>query len=213
MACPFTQNSITTIPEPDLVRRLMNDPRWREELINIHGIPDGVDYHLEVPLDGLPGNPKGDINVLLYRPGDPQDATAIQIKRIKVYHDAFTTGLPNKIGDFQKGVRQANLLAKLGFARIYLYVFIVVDSRSQNIDEFSFKGLSAELYSKINSEISPSSLDSRVGLIKFDFTQPMDYEPLTTGVYGGSIVRIAVSAEQPKKVTEWVAQVCSLRDT
>ena len=186
----------------------MGDPHWRERLINIRGIPDGVEHHLEIRLNGLPGNPEGDIDILLCRRHHPEDATAIQVKRIKVNHDSFATGQPTKLGDFQKGVRQANLLSKMGFAQIYLYVFIVVDSRSQNNGEYSYEGLSAELRSTIDNVISPSSLEDGVGLIKFDFTQPMDFVPLGVGAYGGSLIRLAVRTEQPKEVTEWVAQVC-----
>ena len=203
----FQNPSIGDIAESDLVRTLMGDPHWKGRLTHIHGVPDGVEHRLEVPLIGLPSDPKGDIDIMLTKPSQPEDATAIQVKRVKVGEDAFLTGQPNKLREFEKGIAQANLLAKIGFCRVYLYVLIVVDSRSQNIGKYSYAGLSQELGSTINSALSPRALAERVGFIKFDFTQPMDYPPLSTGAYGGNLVRLAQTTIQPSAVTAWVRAI------
>ena len=199
--------SIADIPEGKFAQFLFNNPYWKTNLTNIRGIPDLASNYLEIPFDGLPRQPKGDIDVLLVQSGVPQFATAIQIKRIKVSQRSSISGFPNKLNVYKKGVRQANLLAELGFAQVYLYVFIVVDSRSQNIGTYSYNGLTNELRAKIDSAISVDNLYERVGLIKFDFTQPMDYEPLHVGAYGGSLVRLASIAEQPKAITDWVDSI------
>lgn len=212
METHLTQQSVTEIHEQELVLRLMSDPHWRSRIINIHGIPDNVDYYLEIPLDGLPSQPQGDIDVLLVPPDCPEFSTAIQIKRIKVTNDSFATGQPNKLGQFVKGVQQANILALLGFAQVYLYVFVVVDSRMQNIGKYSYEGLTPWLRSKIDDSISLSGLEKRVGLIKFDFTQPMDYVPLSIGAYGGSLIRSAKPSLQPNDVTDWIVEATSPTD-
>ncbi len=58
----------------------------------------------------------------------------------------------------------------------------------------------------IERVISPSGLDKRVGLMHYEFVQPMDNEPLDVGTYSGRLVRRAKAGAQPTKVTEWVEQ-------
>jgi hypothetical protein len=160
-----------------------------------------------VPLSGLPDKPRGDVDILLVVPGRPDLATAIQVKRIKVGAAALRTRRPNKLHELKKGVRQANVLARIGFSQVYLYVFVVVDSREQNAGRISYDGPSSELRSLIRQVISPRGLDQRVGLIHFEFVQPMDDEPLGSGTYGADLVRLAESMAQPPEVTTWVAQL------
>ncbi|MBZ5562095.1 MAG: hypothetical protein LAP13_06705 [Acidobacteriia bacterium] len=129
------------------------------------------------------------------------------MKRIKVGAAALQNRRPNKVQEFKEGVRQANLLAKIGFSQVYLYVLVVVDSREKNAGRNTYKGLPPELSRVIEGAISPRNLDKRVGLMYHQFVQPMDYEPLGTGTYFGHLVRLAESAVQPEDVTAWVAQV------
>src|SRR5205807_941816 len=103
----------------------------------------------------------------------PDLAIAIEAKRVKV-----RSGRLNKLHDFKKGVRQANLLARIGFSQVYLFVFVVVDSREQNAGRMSYDGTDSYLRSVIEQAISVSDLDPRVGLMHYEFVQPMDHAPL-----------------------------------
>ncbi len=204
MSTDLKQRSITTLDEGPFVRRLMNDRDWRDFLVGFHGIPGDVGHLLEVPLDGLTGMRQGDVDILLFEPDHPEHAIAIEVKRVKVTGDAFFTGSPNKLNDIRKGIKQANALECLGFRQVYLYIFIVVDSRTQNLGTRSFKGLTPELSSTIDAAISTGELAPRVGLIKFDFTQPRDSFPLREGAYDSSLKRRARCTEQAASVTEWI---------
>lgn len=186
------------------------DPHWRSRLLNIHGIPRESIPFQRVPLNGLPGTPVGDVDILLSVPGRPELATAIQVKRVKVGAAALRDQRPNKLQEFKKGVRQANLLAKIGFSLVYLYVFVVVDSREINAGRSLYKGLTKELRSLIERAISPHGLHVRVGLMYHEFVQPMDNVPLGTGTYFGHLVRSARPISQPAEVTSWVAQATSV---
>lgn len=200
----WEHQSIVEITEPDLVHKLVHNDHWRSRIINIHGMPDHPSCYLEEPLDQFGPNVSGDVDLLLVDKLNIRESTAIQIKRIKVSENAFHTGMPNKLGDVQKGARQANLLAELGFYQVYLYLFIVVDSRIRNIGQYSYEGLTPQLRSTLRAEITTSALLRRVGMIEFEFTQPMDSPPLGVGTYGGSLVRLAEPHSQAPEVTGWV---------
>jgi hypothetical protein len=61
----------------------------------------------------------------------------------------------------------------------------------------------------VDSAVSTQFLDERVGLAVLDFTQPMDYAPLTNGTYGFNIRRFSKPATQSEEMTKWVADVFS----
>jgi len=207
MSQAFIQPSIAEIPEGDLVRHLMRSDYWREYLTGIDGIPENVDHYIEVPLDSCPGDPKGDIDILLVKRASPDNAIAIQVKRVKVTHDSFATSLPTKLAGIKEGIRQTNLLCDLGFSQVYFYVLVVADSRTQNTEEYGYKGLTQEIHAAINAAISANQLNDRAGLILYTFIQPMDYRPLGVGAGGAQVIRKATYAPQPIVITEWVRNV------
>jgi hypothetical protein len=189
----------------------MADVVWRGRLIGVHGIPSDATFFLEVPLRGLPGNPEGDIDILLVVPTQPEFATVIQVKRVKVSDSTFRTGEPNKLGELAVGHRQASLLAEIGFAQVYCFVIVVVDSRQNNVDPMSYDGLTPTLQHKIRAAITTEELDDRAGLIHHEIVQSMDDEPLGAGTGGADLKRAAKVIAQPAAVTEWVRQVIAQR--
>lgn len=93
--------SITEIPEDQLVERLLADSHWRNQrLLNIYGIPKDVEVYPRVNHDKL--GKQGDIDILVVNPNKPEFATAIQVKRIKVVDKTFEKdNPPNKLGDLK----------------------------------------------------------------------------------------------------------------
>jgi hypothetical protein len=199
-------SSLTEIPEGILVKYLMNAPDWRERIIGIDGIPSNAQWQLEVPLNGLPGDPKGDIDILLAPSAHPEFTTALQVKRVKVGSNAFRNSAPNKLQELDKLLRQGNLLAEIGFAQVYCCALVVVDSRDNNRDEFSYKGLTSQLKSIIERAISTSmvGLDDRVGFVHYELVQPVNDKPLAAGTYAANLGRKATLNNQPVVVTDWV---------
>jgi len=123
--------SITGIREEELVQMLLSDPLGRIDLLGIKGIPSAALDYQGVLLNSVPGNFKGDIDILLCTPDRPDSAIAIEVKKIKVGASAFQSGTPNRLEGFEKGVDQANRLACVGFSQVYFYVFVTVDSRER----------------------------------------------------------------------------------
>jgi hypothetical protein len=197
--------SVADIPEPELVAQLVEDKHWwLSNVLEIRDIPRNSLACKSVPLAGLPGEPEGDVDILLWVPGRVDEAIAIQVKRIKVGIKAVRTCRPNKLHEFEVGVRQANLLARLGFSQVYLWVFVVVDTREQNAGQITYAGLGPELYGKISGHISSKDLDPRIGLIHYELIQPMDNVPLKVGVTTGHLRQLAKSVAQPAELTLWV---------
>jgi hypothetical protein len=203
----FLHESIADIPESELVVRVLGDQHWRSSLFAIRGIPYNCRLLPRVPLAGLPGNIRGDVDVLLLPPLHPEQSIAVEVKRIKVGLEAIRTKRPNKMHEFKKGVRQANLLAELGFSQVYLWVLVMVDTREQNAGRYTYEGLHSELRSKIGELFSTAGLDQRVGLVHYEFVQPMDFAPLSIGTHGGNLIRLAQEVDQPPHLTAWVDQL------
>lgn len=197
---------IAEIPENLLVERLMSDKYWRSTVLGLHDVPADPVVLQRVPLNGAPGSFKGDVDILLCSADDPGLATAIEVKRIKVGAGAFLVAQPNKLHEFEVGVRQANMLADIGFCQVYLYVLVVVDSREQNAGRRTYDGLTPDLRRIVSDTISTESLAPRVGLFECEFVQPMDHAPLGVGSYSGHLHRLAQSVAQAPALTNWVAQ-------
>lgn len=177
-------------------------------MVNIRGIPSDAIHRLAVPMQGIPGKPKGDVDILLLEPGAPAHATAIEVKRVKVSETTFKTGKPNKIKELKKGIRQANTLADIGFSQVYYFVFVVVDSRDHNCGRCTYDGLTQGLKATIDQSVSLclKGLAPRIGLMHYEFVQPMDDGPLGTGTYKGGLKRLAKPFPQPSEITAWIEQ-------
>jgi hypothetical protein len=206
--------SITAIPEELLIERLIEKQPWRSDIFNVSGIPDGA-----IPLRGVllkeitSQKGQGDVDILLRDPEKPELAVAIEVKRIKVIPGL--KGHPakiNKLHEFEKAVTQANRLAQLGFSQVYLYVFVVVDSRDANGEAHEGRAIysnafTQEIHRKLDEVISTRDLKPNVGLIRFELVQPMDHAALGVGTSAGAMVRSAQPRTQPAQLTKWVASL------
>lgn len=201
----FAHDSIVDIPEDKLVERVLSDPIWAREFFELYGMPRRMRNKQRVSLDGAPGNSKGDIDALLCLTDHPEHAVAFQVKKIKFGIPALRPGgRPNKLRDFQKAAEQANLLARMGFWQVLLYVIVVADAREQNAGKNTFAGLSTKLRSLVYSTVSTGPLDTRVGLAIMEFTQTADSPPFSVGTHGLDLRRKSEPATQSAELTEWV---------
>jgi hypothetical protein len=95
----------------------------------------------------------------------------------------------------------------MGFSQVYLWIFVLVDSRRRNNGRVTYDGLTPALSKRIEETITTRGLDTRVGLIHHEFVQPMDQEPLDVGVFGGHLIRLAREDPQSAEVTAWVERM------
>jgi hypothetical protein len=174
-------------------------PAWRGNLLSIHGFPDAPIDRQTVSLKGFSDRVRGDVDILVCERACPELSIAIEVKWVKVCNENI-----NKLEEYRKGIRQANLLSELGFSQVWLYVLVVVDTRERNAGRYCYDGLDSKQKSKINQALTITGLNDRVGVIHHNFVQPMDYAPLTVGFSGGHIVRMATPVVQSSALTGWV---------
>lgn len=208
-ALDFVHVSIAEIPEDQLVDRILADPLWGSEFFQFAGMPPGMLNRQCVSLETAPGKRKGDIDILFCAPNLPEKAVAYQVKRIKFGISQLRNGTPSKLEEFKKLAQQVNLLAQMGFWQVYADVIVVVDAREQNAGKVTYQGLPSKMRSLMSSVISTQLLDERVGLGVLEFTQPIDYPPLTNGSHGLNVRRFSKPAMQTEELTKWVADVFS----
>jgi hypothetical protein len=199
--------SLAAIPEKDLIRRLVENPLTRADLLGVRGMPTAPLIYQALDLRGAPGSVETDADLLFVETNAPEVAVAVEAKRIKVHETTFQSGKPNKLQEYGKAVEQANLLARVGFAQVYLYVFIVVDSRHHNAGRITYAGLTGKLRGRIDAVISLERLVPRVGLVVHELIQPMDHAPLTVGAGGIELRRLATATQQSAALTRWLAQL------
>ena len=171
--------------------RLMANPHYRRSLLNIKDFPENPVVLQTAPLRSINEGYLGDADLIVVNPEHPSIAVAIEVKRIKVSAASFASGKPNKLREFPKAVQQANRLSDIGFALSYLFVLVVVDSRSNNQGEYTYDGATPELKRAVDAAISTERLREQVGLIVNEFVQSMDHPPLELGSSGGHLRRLA----------------------
>lgn len=212
IAPALIHESLAEIPEDRLVDRIVADKLWGREFYQLFGMPSGMVSRQCVSLAGAPGDLRGDIDILFFAPGLPEQAVAYQIKRIKFGINQLRNGTPGKLEEFKKLAKQTNLVSRMGFWQVFAYVIVVADAREQNEEtehagRLTFQGLSSALRSRVDSAVSSAIplFDLRIGIGVMQFVQTMDSEPFTIGTHGLHIRRPCESMPQSEELTKWVA--------
>jgi hypothetical protein len=202
----IVEQSITATSEAELIDVVFARDTWRL----VMGLPPLASsdwpHRLRVPLPRAKKATKtsGDIDILTMPPALPDRAIAAEAKLVRVGADAFYTIEPNGLSNWQQGIKQANRLAAHGFHCVYLYMFVLVDSRANNSGAWTYKGASSQLDERISQAMHLDRIDTRVGVVENRFVQPVDRTPFEFGTAQSSIIRMATSVAQPDEVTGWV---------
>jgi hypothetical protein len=205
----FEHESVADIHEDKLVEYLLAVPYWRQWMFGHYGIPSDPIYRDRVPLGTVPGGlpRQGDVDVLLCGPGRFEEAVAYQVKRLKVSLAQLQAKTPGKLKGIEEGVQQANILADLGFWKVYLYIFALIDARELNLlgdDRPRFNEIKYKINTAIGSSIQ--TLQSRIGVFAVDLVQTTDTPPTTFDQAGGHLLRKAGEASQSHELTKWVSE-------
>lgn len=213
MTMPLLHRSITDFREQELVAQVLNDVHYRHTLFNIKGMfTKSARILEEIPLHRLRKDLAGDIDILVIPGGQPELSTAIQVKRFEAIVrmnaeglDEVDGGCPERFRKLMaKGIKQANRTKALGFEQVYLWIFIVIDTRHRNNGWYTYEGPDSLLRSQIRQSISPVDLDPTIGLMEFDWCQPMDRPPLDLNTHGGHLRKLAETTPQPRELTDWL---------
>ena len=138
---PLLHKSITEFREQELIAHVLNDVHYRDTLFNIKGMfTKGARVLEQIELHNLRTGLTGDIDILVVPGNQPELSTAIQVKRFEAIVrmseeglDEVEGGYPERFRELMaKGTLQANATKRLGFAQVYLWIFVVIDTRARN---------------------------------------------------------------------------------
>jgi len=209
---PLLHASIADIPEKELVSQVLASRFDREAVLNVKGIEErGSRILREQDLRGFRRKLSGDVDVMVVPSSGAAGTTAIEVKRfpVKLAENGEAHPRANYFEElFEKGVDQANARASLGFAQVYLWIFVAVDSRAANGGRFTYDGMSSLVRARIDNAISLRRLQPGVGLMEFEWVQAIDRPPLSFGSSGSDLHRLAKSTgTQPAALTAWIERL------
>jgi hypothetical protein len=114
---PLLYRSITDLREKELIGQVLSDPHYSRTIFNIKGLPSGgrILPGVTLPKSKKRNRSTGDVDILVVPRDEPEQATAIQVKRFwfKVGPSGVRPAGWDAHGKrmsrlFDEGVRQAN---------------------------------------------------------------------------------------------------------
>jgi len=184
-------DSIAKVKEAEFIRKLLDHVYYSHSIFGLKDLPiENAALLAQVDRRHYRAGLKGDFDILVVPRETPELATAIQVKRLGVTVGGADQPSSETIGGrsqrlFDAGVLQTRADECLGFSQVYLWMFILVDSREQNEGRYTYDGASVEVMSRATGPILPSRLPDCVGLMTFEWAQPMDRAALELGTSGG----------------------------
>ena len=157
------------------------------------------------PLAGV----DGDVDALLLPAGEPGQAVAHQIKRVKVSANTFHTLRPGKLGDLRKLIHQGNATVALGFARVVRSVLLATDGRSRVEFNFRGRGPTGEIIGVVGRALDLTDLDRGIGVARIEIAQPVNQDITLARGVGGWFVRPPAVRDQPAALPTAVAAYAS----
>jgi len=203
------------IHEAELARWLFT--AWTPARLLASELGFGCDTRLAFRIDpsslaGIGAAP-GDIDVLAIDHAHPDQATAIEVKRVKLRPEAYLTAQPNKLQELDKGCRQAGLLRSMGFCRSYLLVAVVADGREQTDVGFPFRGPPPALVRVVRDKLRSLPFHSDVGVVVVEVTQPVDKDIQDSGAIGIWTHQHAQGTEQDSALTDRLRAFLKVHDS
>jgi len=182
--------SVKTPPEAWIVRWLLSYGEPRNLLLShlSPAEPPCVFAEVKEPVVQNPQKKPGDIDILFYPTGLPQQSTAVECKRVKVTAHGEDKDTVNKIENIGIGVKQANGLAEMGFYRCFLAVIVVVDGRERREYNVLSRSMSDPTFQRIYEFPLREDLHPDVGIVFVEIIQP-------TGRWIGEMAQVGVSVD------------------
>ena len=128
---------------------MLNDVRYRQTLLNITGVVTKDTRILEqIELRHFLKNLAGEIDILVVTNGQPEQSTAIHVKRFEAEvridergSEDAQLGHPKRFEELMaKGIQQANETKRVGFAQVYLWIVVAIDTRPTNNGWYTYEG-------------------------------------------------------------------------
>ncbi|MBI4527863.1 MAG: hypothetical protein HY695_29055 [Deltaproteobacteria bacterium] len=147
-----------------------------------------------------PNKKPGDIDLLLCEGGSPNQAVAVEWKRVKIRAIDGTERI-NRLEALGGAETQTTALFHLGFCRTYLGVVAITDGRANDAQNFIFRGTSDTTYRRIIEFAGGLSLPEGVGLVYMEIVQPVQRAISEAGVLSVAVAREAKHRAQTADLT------------
>lgn len=138
------RESITDKNERELVDQLFTQYEFRALLFPELGLRPDSFYrtHVTTPLIDDPQEKPGDIDVLICERERPDEAVALECKRVKVVAVSAVDDDLNKVHDIKDGAAQTKAMAtRMRFHRTFLAILVQVDGRNRRDFNTLMRGL------------------------------------------------------------------------
>jgi hypothetical protein len=143
----------------------------------------------------------GELDAMIWPVGDPTAVTVLEAKRIRVDADTLLTEQIGGLQGIREGVAQVRAHIQLGFARVYLTLFVSVDSRKYSEGHWIGGGLPHSLSTQIVAAVQSATEGLDVGVLVFVLDQPVDEDVRLGGCFGLLHSRHAPVRSQPAELT------------
>ena len=205
---PDGSGNITELRESALVRLMMT--RAGEMVFSELGLPPAAFYRCDV-VEPFYSNAQGDLDLMLWDAARPQEAVAVECKRVKVRTLDANNDHLNKLEGVAEGVGKANrLYQKFMFYQTYLMVMTAVDASRQDEANIPCRGISStrspdygetQTLRKIIEFPERDILNPHVGIVFVEFVQPTKVSFDRCGCLGIYVDRTAQPRTQLENVT------------
>lgn len=116
--------------------------------------------------------------------------------------DSYSTSLPNKLQELEKGCTQPRLLREIGFHRSYLLVAVVADGNEHTEVSFAFRGpTSAPVVKAVKEKLRSLKFHPDVDVVVVEETQPADKDIQDSEAIGIWTHRGVSMIQQPPEQT------------
>lgn len=172
---------VTQLDEKPLIRWMLLYEPARRLFFEALGHSATAFYQPEVVEPFYSAN-QGELDLIVCERHAPHQATAIEVKRVKVTVLDPEHHQLNKLEDIRDGVGQANrLYNKFGFFQTYLTVLTATDAAEQNNTNIPCRGIdpsatpnygATKTLERIIDFPERSDLQDEIGIVFFDIVQP-----------------------------------------
>lgn len=177
----WSDDRVTKPKEEALVNWFTTHPHARALLLEELRCPSDTGIQTLVREPVLPrGCKPGDVDILLSHPDRPNEAVAVECKRVKVTPLDTEKNQVNKIDGIAEGVVQANQLRRHGFFRTFLCIITAVDAARQNHWNVPNRGIDPKTtsfderatFKRIVEFPDREALHPEIGIIFLEIVQP-----------------------------------------
>jgi len=190
--------------EDDVINWLMSNIDFKHMLFKNLFSTSSVIHHSGVkePITE-PKKKPGDIDILLYKEGDENNAIGIECKVVKSESLENQSPKINKITSVQKkGTKQVDGYVKIGFSRVFLMIILLDDGRHYKNPNFVFRTTPTEELKELYNFDWNTKMNKDVGIIYAYVNQLTSNHINQTKGLGLRIEREAKEKFQNKELTE-----------